>query len=80
LSTVFPWLHFTPTLIYRTLLYFHVPEDIPTGSGSNYLSLVSTIQFSIWKGYWNFYINQVPFDSDTVLSFMLQQFRTLTLD
>ena len=78
LSTFFPWLFFPPKYIYSTLLSLSVPDCVPTESRSNYLLLVSTIQFAIWKFYWSFSIHQIPFDRATILSYIFTQFRLLT--
>lgn len=72
LSTFFPWLIFPPDIIFDTLVSLSVPQAIPPTSRSNYLLLVSTINFGLWKFYWGHAIHNTPFDAESILTYILQ--------
>ncbi|CEP12746.1 hypothetical protein [Parasitella parasitica] len=79
LGSLVPWLSFTPTDIVETLTTLSIPFDIPQSLHNSYLVLASTTQFIIWKVYWRSVFDNIPFDSEHIISEIQTTFHILTL-
>ncbi|KAI9469776.1 MAG: hypothetical protein EXX96DRAFT_543236 [Benjaminiella poitrasii] len=74
---IYPWLTFTNEQIANTLLYPHIPYIIPKSHQRKDLSLVNVIQYTIWKSYWQYIFNNIPFLPDFILHNIHRTYRTL---
>lgn len=67
----------TTELILATLQRLERPSFISKESLLDYVSIISTIQYAIWLHYWNFSIDNAPFNPTTIKKSILSQIDTL---
>jgi hypothetical protein len=68
LMTHFPLHSVTPNQLWSFLLNLHYPDTLPPSLYMLFYSIMSTTQWCIWKSYWQYVIDNVPFHQDGILN------------